>query len=63
MKNYIFNVNFTGNMDIEVEAEDIEDAKDMVKRGYYYEVEVPAKIHKELAPDETWILKEKKEIK
>lgn len=62
MKNYIFNVNFTGNMDIEVEAEDIEDAKEMVKRGYYYEVEVPSKISKEIAPDTTWILKEEKEI-
>ena len=62
-KTYIFNVNFTGNMDIEIEADSVEDAIQMVKRGFYHEVEVASKIHKELAPDETWILKEKKEIK
>ena len=57
---YIFNVDFTGNMDIEVEAEDVEDAMELVKRGYYYEVEVPSKIHKELAPSDTWTLKGEK---
>ena len=62
-KTYIFNVNFTGNMDIEIEADSVEDAIQMVKRGFYHEVEVASKIHKELAPDETWILKEKREIK
>ena len=51
------------NMDIEIEADSVEDAIQMVKRGFYHEVEVASKIHKELAPDETWILKEKKEIK
>ena len=60
-KIYTFNVNFTGNMDIEVEAESIEDAIQMAKRGFYYEVEVSSKIYKELASSDTWTLKNKKE--
>jgi hypothetical protein len=56
MKKYIFNVKFTGDMDIEVEAESLDEAIHLVGMGYYYEVEVPANIHKELSNPDSWTL-------
>ena len=54
MNKYILNVNFTANMDIEVEADNIEDAIFFAGREYYYIVQPDSKIEKELSHPEGW---------
>ena len=54
MNKYIFNVNFTGNMDIEVEADSLEDAIYFAGREYYYQVQPESKIDKVLNHPEEW---------
>ena len=57
MNKYVFNVNFTANMDIEVEADNIKDAVYFAGREYYYIVQPDSKIDKVLIhPEECKVI-------